>query len=72
MHELSDVITFLATPAAAYINGAIIPVYGGRTRHPERDEIPETALVVGRGPGIAASTRRQTVEGAGLRRCALI
>lgn len=30
VHELSDVITFLATPAAAYINGAIIPVDGGR------------------------------------------
>lgn len=28
--ELSDVITFLATPAAGYINGAIIPVDGGR------------------------------------------
>ncbi len=31
VHELSDVITFLATPSAAYINGAIIPVDGGRT-----------------------------------------
>ncbi len=31
VHELSDVITFLATPAAGYINGAIIPVDGGRT-----------------------------------------
>ncbi len=30
VHELSDVITFLATPAAGYINGAIIPVDGGR------------------------------------------
>ena len=30
-HELSDVITFLATPAAGYINGAIIHVDGGRT-----------------------------------------
>lgn len=28
--ELSEVITFLATPAAGYINGAIIPVDGGR------------------------------------------
>ena len=31
VHELSDVITFLATPSAGYINGAIIPVDGGRT-----------------------------------------
>ena len=31
VHELSDVITFLATPSAAYINGAIIHVDGGRT-----------------------------------------
>ncbi len=31
VHELSDVITFLATPAAGYINGAIIHVDGGRT-----------------------------------------
>ena len=31
VHELSDVITFLATPAAGYINGATIPVDGGRT-----------------------------------------
>jgi NAD(P)-dependent dehydrogenase (short-subunit alcohol dehydrogenase family) len=30
VHELSDVITFLATPAAGFINGAIIPVDGGR------------------------------------------
>lgn len=30
VHELSDVITFLATPSAGYINGAIIPVDGGR------------------------------------------
>ncbi len=30
VHELSEVITFLATPAAGYINGAIIPVDGGR------------------------------------------
>ena len=30
VHELSDVITFLATPAAGYINGAIIHVDGGR------------------------------------------
>jgi NAD(P)-dependent dehydrogenase (short-subunit alcohol dehydrogenase family) len=30
VHELSDVITFLVTPAAGYINGAIIPVDGGR------------------------------------------
>jgi NAD(P)-dependent dehydrogenase (short-subunit alcohol dehydrogenase family) len=30
VHELSDVLAFLATPAAAYINGAIIPVDGGR------------------------------------------
>jgi 3-oxoacyl-[acyl-carrier protein] reductase len=30
VHELSDVITFLATPAAGYINGAIVPVDGGR------------------------------------------
>jgi 3-oxoacyl-[acyl-carrier protein] reductase len=30
VRELSDVITFLATPAAGYINGAIIPVDGGR------------------------------------------
>ncbi len=29
--ELSDVITFLATPAAGYINGAVIPVDGGRS-----------------------------------------
>ena len=29
--ELSDVITFLATPAASYINGAVIHVDGGRT-----------------------------------------
>ncbi len=31
VHKLSDVITFLATPAASYINGAIIHVDGGRT-----------------------------------------
>ena len=31
VHELSDVITFLATPSAGYINGAIIHVDGGRT-----------------------------------------
>jgi NAD(P)-dependent dehydrogenase (short-subunit alcohol dehydrogenase family) len=31
VHELSDVIPFLATPSAGYINGAIIPVDGGRT-----------------------------------------
>ena len=30
VHELSDVITFLATPSAGYINGTIIPVDGGR------------------------------------------
>jgi NAD(P)-dependent dehydrogenase (short-subunit alcohol dehydrogenase family) len=31
VHELSDVITFLVTPSAGYINGAIIHVDGGRT-----------------------------------------
>ena len=31
VHELSDVITFLATPAAGYVTGAIIHVDGGRT-----------------------------------------
>lgn len=31
VHELSDVITFLATPSAAYINGDIIHVDGGRS-----------------------------------------
>jgi putative PIN family toxin of toxin-antitoxin system len=31
VHELSEVITFLATPAAGYINGAVIHVDGGRT-----------------------------------------
>jgi NAD(P)-dependent dehydrogenase (short-subunit alcohol dehydrogenase family) len=31
VHELSDVITFLATPSAGYINGATIHVDGGRT-----------------------------------------
>jgi NAD(P)-dependent dehydrogenase (short-subunit alcohol dehydrogenase family) len=31
VHELSGVITFLATPAAGYINGAVIHVDGGRT-----------------------------------------
>ncbi|HMD55908.1 MAG TPA: SDR family oxidoreductase [Solirubrobacteraceae bacterium] len=31
VHELSDVITFLATPAAGYINGDVIHVDGGRT-----------------------------------------
>jgi NAD(P)-dependent dehydrogenase (short-subunit alcohol dehydrogenase family) len=30
-HELSEVISFLATPASAYVNGAIIHVDGGRT-----------------------------------------
>jgi NAD(P)-dependent dehydrogenase (short-subunit alcohol dehydrogenase family) len=30
-HELSDVITFLATAAAGYVNGAVIHVDGGRT-----------------------------------------
>jgi NAD(P)-dependent dehydrogenase (short-subunit alcohol dehydrogenase family) len=30
VHELSDVITFLATPSASFITGAIIPVDGGR------------------------------------------
>jgi len=30
VQELSDVITFLATPGASYITGAIIPVDGGR------------------------------------------
>jgi NAD(P)-dependent dehydrogenase (short-subunit alcohol dehydrogenase family) len=30
VHELSDVSTFLATPSAGYITGAIIPVDGGR------------------------------------------
>ena len=32
VHELSDVITFLATPSAGYINGASIPVDGGFCR----------------------------------------
>ena len=31
VHELSDVITFLATPSAGYINGQVIHVDGGRT-----------------------------------------
>ena len=31
VRELSDVITFLATPAAGHINGAIIHVDGGRS-----------------------------------------
>ncbi|HUY58209.1 MAG TPA: SDR family oxidoreductase [Solirubrobacteraceae bacterium] len=31
VHELSGVITFLASPAAGYINGATIHVDGGRT-----------------------------------------
>ena len=31
VRELSDVITFLATPAAGYINGQVIHVDGGRT-----------------------------------------
>jgi NAD(P)-dependent dehydrogenase (short-subunit alcohol dehydrogenase family) len=31
VQELSDVITFLATPGASYITGAIIPVDGGRS-----------------------------------------
>ena len=39
VHELSDVITFLATPAAGYINGAIIHVDGGRTRDLRADEM---------------------------------
>lgn len=30
-HEVSDVITFLATPAAGYMSGAILHVDGGRT-----------------------------------------
>ena len=30
-NELSDVITFLATAAAGYVNGAVIHVDGGRT-----------------------------------------
>jgi NAD(P)-dependent dehydrogenase (short-subunit alcohol dehydrogenase family) len=30
-HEVSDVIAFLATPGAGYINGAILHVDGGRT-----------------------------------------
>jgi NAD(P)-dependent dehydrogenase (short-subunit alcohol dehydrogenase family) len=30
-HEVSDVISFLATPGAGYINGAILHVDGGRT-----------------------------------------
>jgi 3-oxoacyl-[acyl-carrier protein] reductase len=31
VNELSDVITFLATPSAGFITGAIIHVDGGRT-----------------------------------------
>jgi NAD(P)-dependent dehydrogenase (short-subunit alcohol dehydrogenase family) len=31
VQEMSDVITFLATPGASYITGAIIPVDGGRS-----------------------------------------
>ena len=31
VRELSGVITFLTTPAAGYINGAVIHVDGGRT-----------------------------------------
>ena len=31
VQELADVITFLATPAASYITGAIIPVDPGRS-----------------------------------------
>jgi 3-oxoacyl-[acyl-carrier protein] reductase len=30
-HEVAAAVAFLATPAAAYINGINIPVDGGRT-----------------------------------------
>jgi 3-oxoacyl-[acyl-carrier protein] reductase len=31
-HEIGNVIAFLATPAAGYINGINVPVDGGRTQ----------------------------------------
>jgi 3-oxoacyl-[acyl-carrier protein] reductase len=30
-HEIAAMVAFLATPAAAYVNGTSIPVDGGRT-----------------------------------------